>query len=136
MLGGCVVDPGGTLLAQTTLVYGDHAHFRRGPMATPIAQGPVVPGTWAGVAPASGDLESMGLAPERFSLMARCLPQNDIATIQSVRAPSTSVLYGYKWRAFELGCQNKIIVTFHSSLVDIIIFLQGLFRQGHSFSTL
>lgn len=61
--GGLVVDPCGSTLAQMTVVHGDHLPFRRGPVATPIAQGPVVPGTLAGLAPAARDLESGGLAP-------------------------------------------------------------------------
>ena len=46
------------------------------------------------------DLVPMGLAPERANLMARVLPPNVIATIQSARAPSTRGLYAYKWQAF------------------------------------
>lgn len=44
MAGGLVVDSCGSMLSQTTSV-------SRGPVASPIAQGPVVLGAWAGLAP-------------------------------------------------------------------------------------
>jgi hypothetical protein len=47
----------------------------------------------------------MGMAPERVNLMARVLPLNAIATIQSPRAPSMIGLYGYKWQALSSGAK-------------------------------
>lgn len=66
------------------------------PVATPVAQGPVVPGTWKGLAREAGDLIPMGLATERANLMARGLPPNVIATIQSMRVSGKRLSTGAK----------------------------------------
>lgn len=57
----------------------------------------------------------MDLAPERADLMARGLPLNVIANIQSASAPSMRGLYEYKWQVFELWCQDKGLVHFQGS---------------------
>jgi hypothetical protein len=61
------------------------------------------------LAPSTTDMGSKGLAPERLNLMARGLPSNMIMTVQSMRAPR---------------------------VVDNLMFLQELFEQGLSVSTL
>ena len=76
-----VIPPGGSALAQATLIHGDHLPFRRGSVATPVVQGPAIPGERAGLACKAGYLVPMCLAPERANLMARGLPLNVIATI-------------------------------------------------------
>lgn len=43
-------------------------------------------------------------------------------------------LYAFKWQALELWCQNKDIFPFQNDVGDILIRLQELFRQDHSFS--
>ncbi|XP_066533946.1 uncharacterized protein [Hoplias malabaricus] len=68
--------------------------------------------------------------------MARGLPSNVVATIQSARAASTRGLYAFKWHAFELWCQERELVPFQCSIVDILTFLQELFERGLSFSTI
>ena len=68
--------------------------------------------------------------------MARGLPLNVIATVQSPKASSTRRLYAYKRQSFELWCHDKGLVTFDCSVRDILMFLQELFEQGRAFSTL
>ena len=81
-------------------------------------------------------MASAGLPAERSRLVAKGLPAAVIATIQSSRASSTRTLYSYKWRAFEHWCLDKDLVPFQCSVVDILSFLQELFDQGLSFSTI
>lgn len=54
--------------------------------------------------------------------MARGLPLNVIATVQSARGPSMRRLYGYKWQAIlSSGAKGKGIVPFQAGLYFPIV---------------
>ena len=67
-------------------------------------------------------------------MTAQGLPPNVVATIQSARASSTRGLYAYKW--FEQWCQERNVLPFQCSIVDVLTFLQELLDKGLSFSTI
>ena len=54
-------------------------------------------GPWDSAPPARCNGRAVGLAPERFILQGKGLPEAVINAIQSACVPSTSSLYAAKW---------------------------------------
>lgn len=103
---------------------------------SPHLPGFLIPGRGSNSASLTGAMAPAGSPAERSALRASGLPPGVIATIQNARAPSTRDLYSLKWRAFESWCQDRHLVPFQCSAVDILSFLQELLELGCSFSTI
>ena len=57
-------------------------------------------------------------------------------TLQSARAPSTRALYSYRWETFKTWCIRRNECPRSGPLTSVLEFLQELFEQGKSPSTL
>lgn len=58
-LGGLIIHLCVSQLSQAALVRRDHSPFRQGPVATPVAQGPIVPSARTGLVQEARDLVPM-----------------------------------------------------------------------------
>lgn len=134
--GQSLFNSGGPVLASEAMARGNSQPTGGRAVASSPAARSLVTGGGANPAPSTGAMAPAGLPAERSGLVARGLPPNVIATIQNARASSTRNLYSYKWRAFENWCHSRRIVPFQCSVVDVLTFLQELFEQGLSFSTI
>ncbi|XP_067258622.1 uncharacterized protein [Chanodichthys erythropterus] len=81
-------------------------------------------------------VETVGLAPEGARLIETGLPTEVVETILHSRAPSTRKLYLYKWKVFALWCEQHNLDPVHSSVSDVLRFLQEKFSEGLTPSTL
>lgn len=133
---GALPDLGGSSLAGKVVVCRDNQSASGEALAASSTQGPPLPGGRRGDSPTSRTVVSTCLPVERSNLIAQGLPPNVVATIQSARASSTRGLYAYKWRAFEQWCQDRHVLPFQCSIVDVLTFLQELLDRGLSFSTI
>ncbi|XP_067257251.1 uncharacterized protein [Chanodichthys erythropterus] len=74
--------------------------------------------------------------PEGARLIETGLPTEVVETILHSRAPSTRKLYLYKWKVFALWCEQHNLDPVHSSVSDVLRFLQEKFSEGLTPSTL
>ena len=81
-------------------------------------------------------VQSLGLATERDTFLAQGLSSAVTQTLQSARAPSTRALYSYRWETFKTWCIRRNECPRSGSLTSVLEFLQELFEQGKSPSTL
>ncbi|XP_073320639.1 uncharacterized protein [Pagrus major] len=133
---GALPDPCGSSLAGEVVVRRNNQSAGGKALAAPSLQGPRLPGGRRGDSPTPRAVATTCLPVERSNLIAQGLPPNVVATIQSARASSTRGLYAYKWRAFEQWCQDRNVLPFQCSIVDVLTFLQELLDKGLSFSTI
>lgn len=133
---GPVHDPSGPSVASEVMVRRDNQSAGSEALEAPCTQGSPLSSERRGASPAPRTVAAACLPVERSNLLAKGLPPNVVATIQSARASSTRGLYAYKWRAFEQWCQNRDVLPFQCSVVDVLTFLQELLDKGLSFSTI
>ncbi|MGH0151776.1 UNVERIFIED_CONTAM: hypothetical protein FKN15_043109 [Acipenser sinensis] len=88
------------------------------------------------LAPRTGQVLAMGLAPERNRWLALGLSDVVVGTLQSAKADSTRSLYTYKWRYFQAWCLARSHDPISCPMPVILQFLQELLDAGRSPSTL
>ncbi|XP_047229391.1 uncharacterized protein LOC124872980, partial [Girardinichthys multiradiatus] len=118
------------------MVFRDNQPAGSRAVATPRLPGSPHSGRGGDISSTPRDVEAACLPAEKSSLLAKGLPPDVVATIQNARASSTRGLYAYKWRAFVQWCEDKHIVPFQCSMVEVLTFLQDLLDKGLSFSTI
>uniref|UniRef100_UPI003AAF0CD6 uncharacterized protein n=1 Tax=Centroberyx gerrardi TaxID=166262 RepID=UPI003AAF0CD6 len=131
-----VFDSDSPVLAQQTVDGGAGAAPSQPAMAAAVTRRLRVTGARTDFSPTPRKTGSLGLVRERVNLNESDLPLRVIETIQSARAPSTQSLYDNKWRVFERWCEARAIISFQSSVPDVLCFLQDLLDNGKAFSTI
>ncbi len=125
-----IPDSGGTSVASKVMVCQNNQPAGGEVMAASSHQGPSLPSRRGGELSMPGTVAAACLPVERSNLITKGLPPTVVATIQRARASSTRGLYVYKWRAFEQWCEDRNVLPFQCSIVDILTFLQELLDKG------
>ncbi|XP_035277790.1 uncharacterized protein LOC118229687, partial [Anguilla anguilla] len=123
-------DPDSTQVAEITVAGRDYPSPLCTAMRTPVTHGPTVSGERGNTPPPPRANSSLGLARERYDLIAIGVPSRVAATIQCARAPSTRSLYEIKWQVFEGWCASHQSVPYQCSVADVLCFLQDLMDKG------
>jgi hypothetical protein len=109
-------------------------HFKWGPVATSVVQGPVALGALAGLARKARDLVPMG--PERANLMARSLPHNGMLPFSLQRYPPEEGCLQISGTHLNSRDKIKDLNLEFNALRGASYVPTGAFRAGWDLSTL
>ncbi|XP_034780644.2 uncharacterized protein LOC117973223, partial [Acipenser ruthenus] len=135
-VGQRVSSSSGPKVAQEDMVCDPVPDAGRPALGDPASPGSPHSGTGLPLAPESGQVPVVALAPERDRWLALGLSDAVVSAMQNARADSTRSVYTRKWKRFQAWCLARSHDPVACPMPVILQFLQELFDAGRSPSTL